>query len=506
VTSVTNATDATGSTDGALVVTGGVGVAKKAFIAGVTSVTNDTDATGSTDGALVVSGGMGVAKKAFIAGVTSVTNDTDASSTTTGALQVLGGLGVVKSIHAADTTFESVNITDNANSTDKDTGALIVQSGGAGIELNLNVGGVTKVWDETDASSTTTGALQVLGGLGVVKSIHAADTTFESVTVTDTTHSTTKDTGAIIVQNGGLGVESNIYATNVFAASHIYANVSTAITSSNVLDIRGTANVGALVTRSVDVTDATGSTSTTTGALTVGGGVGIVENLFVGGTGKIENATDATTTTSGALQVVGGLGVAKTIFAADMSSGSVDVTDTTQATSTTTGALKVAGGISTQTNVHATSVYVSGGLVTNTGQVTKKTYAYSGTISDTEQPYINVCFTNESFSAKITGQLIEGDDEISTITVDCCGGNKNGGATLSASDIQTGSIQVFGPTSTNPWSSTIVTDKKTVALRPSGAIDTSGEYHIFVEYITAKTDGAVSNIVQDTTQKIAFGY
>jgi enhancing lycopene biosynthesis protein 2 len=305
-----------------------------------------------------------------------------------------------------------------------------------GIAENLFVGGTGKIEDATDATTTTSGALQVVGGLGVAKTVFAAD----------------------------------------------------------------------LSSGSVDVTDATGSTSTATGSLTVGGGVGIVENLFVGGTGKIEDATDATTTTSGALQVVGGLGVAKTVFAADLSSGSVDVTDTTEATSTTTGALTVAGGISTQTNVHAANVYISGGLITNTAGVTKKTYAYSGTIGNTEQPYINVCFTNESFSAKITGQLIEGDDEISTITVDCCGGNKNGGATLSVSDIQTGSIQVFGPASTNPWSSTIVTDKKTVALRPSGAIDTSGEYHLFVEYITAKSAGAVANVVQDTTQKIAFGY
>jgi hypothetical protein len=152
----------------------------------------------------------------------------------------------------------------------------------------------------------------------------------------------------------------------------------------------------------------------------------------------------------------------------------------------------------------STRLYTSGGLVTNTDQVAKKTYSYSGTIGNTEQPQINVCFTNESFNAKITAQLIEGDDEISTISFECCGGNKSG--TLPASNIQTGSIQVFGPASTNPWNSTVVTDKTTVAMKPSGAIDTSGEYHIFVEYTSAKSGGATSNIVQDTTQKIAFGY
>jgi hypothetical protein len=182
----------------------------------------------------------------------------------------------------------------------------------------------------------------------------------------------------------------------------------------------------------------------------------------------------------------------------------VDITDTTVADSTTTGALTVAGGISTQTNVHAANVYISGGLITNTAGVTKKTYAYSGTIAGAEQPHINVCFTNETFTSKITAQLIEGDDEISTIIFDCCGGNKSG--TFPASDIQTGSVQVFGPASTNPWSSTVVTDKTTVALKPSTAIDTSGEYHIFVEYLTAKSAGAVANVVQDTSEEIVFGY
>ena len=177
---------------------------------------------------------------------------------------------------------------------------------------------------------------------------------------------------------------------------------------------------------------------------------------------------------------------------------------TTQATDTLTGAITVAGGISTQTNVHAANVYISGGLVTNTGGVAKKTYSYSGTIGDTEQPHINVCFTNHSFTSKITAQLIEGDDEISSIIVDCCGGNKGGN--FPASDIKTGSVQVFGPASTNAWNVAVVTDKTTVALRPYGALDGAGEYHIFVEYTTAKTAGAVANVVQDTTEKVVFGY
>jgi hypothetical protein len=71
--------------------------------------------------------------------------------------------------------------------------------------------------------------------------------TTTSASITDVTHSTSKDTGALLVTDGGLGVESNIHSTNVFAASHV--GVGTTATSYN-LDVAGTANVGAITMNS----------------------------------------------------------------------------------------------------------------------------------------------------------------------------------------------------------------------------------------------------------------
>ena len=84
ITTIANITDSTISTNGALVVSGGLGIAKSCFVGttlnvagasilsntlnvtGIATVSNTTDSTISTDGALVVSGGLGIAKKCFI--------------------------------------------------------------------------------------------------------------------------------------------------------------------------------------------------------------------------------------------------------------------------------------------------------------------------------------------------------------------------------------------------------------------------------------------------------
>jgi cytoskeletal protein CcmA (bactofilin family) len=459
-----------------------------------------------------------------------VKGDAAATSKTTGALQVAGGVGISGDIHAThanleDVEADSVTVTDTTTSTSTTTGALKV-AGGMSTQEKLNVGGITKVWDSTAVTSKTNGALVVVGGLGVQGDIYAThanleDVEADSVTVTDSTTSTSTTTGALKV-TGGVSTQEKLNVggvTKIWDSTAVTSKTDGALVVTGGVGISGDihathANLEDVEADSVTVTDSTTATDKTSGALVVTGGVGVSGALYgaaatFDGVTSVTNATAVTSKTDGALVVTGGVGISGDIHAThanleDVEADSVTVTDATQATSTTTGALTVAGGISTQTNVHAANVYISGGLITNTAGVTKKTYAYSGTIADTEQPYINVCFTNESFSAKIDAQLIEGDDEISTISLVCCGGNKSG--TFPASDIQVGSVQVFGPASTNPWSSTVVGDKTTVALRPSAAIDTSGEYHIFVEYLTAKSAGAVANVVQDTTEKIVFGY
>ena len=64
-------------------------------------------------------------------------NSTDSTDKDSGAVIVQGGVGIEKNLHVGNL----VKIHANVNSTDKDTGALVVEFGGLGVELDINAGG-----------------------------------------------------------------------------------------------------------------------------------------------------------------------------------------------------------------------------------------------------------------------------------------------------------------------------------------------------------------------------
>ena len=144
-------TDASSSTTGTLIVTGGVGVAKKLYVGTDLAVTSNTtlsgttDASSSTTGAVIVTGGVGIAKKLYVGtdlevtANTTLSGTTDASSSTTGAVIVTGGVGVAKKLY---------------------------------VGTDLNVTSNTTLSGTTDASSSTTGAVIVTGGVGVAKKLY----------------------------------------------------------------------------------------------------------------------------------------------------------------------------------------------------------------------------------------------------------------------------------------------------------------------------------------------
>jgi hypothetical protein len=119
--------------------------------------------------------------------------------------------------------------------------------GTANPTARLEVAGTIKTTDATPSTDTTSGALQVAGGIGIGGRIYAGGV----ITTTTALASGNTTTGALVVA-GGAGIGGRI-------------------------------NAGGIIT----TTTVTASTSTTTGALVVAGGAGIGGDVNIGGSIKM---------------------------------------------------------------------------------------------------------------------------------------------------------------------------------------------------------------------------
>ena len=140
-------------------------------VSGAATVAGTTASESTTTGALVVSGGAGIAKSVYIG------SDLDVS----GSLSV-GGTITYDDIHNLD----SIGVVTARTGIEVTAGGITVNGGGldlVGLTTGLSVSGVG-----TFASTATFGG---------------------AITINDTTQSTSKDTGAIIL-NGGIGCEKNL--------------------------------------------------------------------------------------------------------------------------------------------------------------------------------------------------------------------------------------------------------------------------------------------------------
>jgi hypothetical protein len=579
VTSVTNATAVTGKTDGALVVTGGVGIsgdihATHANLEDVeadsVTVTDTTTSTSTTTGALKVAGGVSTQEKLNVGGITKIWDNTTVTGKTDGALVVVGGVGISGDIHATHANFEdveadSVTVTDTTAATNKTSGALQV-AGGVGVSGALygaaaTFDGVTSVTNATAATGKTDGALVVTGGVGISGDIYAThanleDVEADSVTVTDTTVATNKTSGALQVA-GGVGVSGALYgaaATFDGVTSVTNATAATSKTDGALVvtggvgisgDIHAThANLEDVEADSVNVTDTTVADSTTTGALTVAGGISTQANLYVGKDTYITSNLNVDTSTLHVDSISSSVGIGtnnpvRPLTIESSSFGGLMVKRTSGGGGTAmefvngngdewavgignTGTFGIFSGetfgeqftIDTSGNVGigavspTTKLHVAGGTITNSDQVAKKTYSYSGDLASAQtiaNSTIKLTFTNHTFSAKVVAHLVESNDEVSTISFECCGGNWAGDEPIH--NIALGPVGVFGPTSTNPWSSVVTTTATTVSFKPTTDMAVAGHYNVFVEYFSQNSAGELTSLHEGATAEVSdFGY
>jgi hypothetical protein len=193
---------------------------------------------------------------------------------------------------------ERVIIQIPTESSNTSSGALVVQ-GGIGLTGNLNVGGNVAITGTITlgggGNTVSTSSLTVDSPIIFLGQNNAADT-FDLGFVGEYTDGVEKYSGLVRdASDGGM--------------YKLFAN--TAILPANTVDFTDVNLVySGVQVGSARIVDATASSSNTTGALIVTGGVGISGEIHTSGLVRATNDTVSTSTSSGALVVSGGVGVA----------------------------------------------------------------------------------------------------------------------------------------------------------------------------------------------------
>lgn len=179
--------------------------------------------------------------------------------------------------------------------------------GSASVQWNELFASRTALTSTASAVSSSTGALTVVGGVGIQGTLNVGNqATFQGlVRQPNQTASTSTVTGATVIA-GGLGVGGNIFATqyylpggvrlasindlSVFGVAAVYAGTDTAVsTSSGLITVWNTSTLQSVTSRgnitdqAIYINNLTNAVNSTTGALTVAGGVSIQKDLYVGG-------------------------------------------------------------------------------------------------------------------------------------------------------------------------------------------------------------------------------
>ena len=253
-------------------------------------VASGTESTNTDTGALTVVGGVGIVGNIFAGGIVSAQGQLRAisgvqsTSTTTGALVVTGGLGVSANTNIGGAlAADSLTIAGPTNLSGNLSGTNMSLSGRADIIGGATIGGYATIGGNLDVTGRITG-----GGIRKTTSISAPS----NPVVGDLWYKTDTDVLYQFVNDG----------TTNYWVDYVGPTVSNASPSTGLLS-------------DLEIVTGTSSTSTTTGAARITGGVGITENLNVGGVTKLEgnlvaaSGTASTNTTTGAIVVDGGIGI-----------------------------------------------------------------------------------------------------------------------------------------------------------------------------------------------------
>ena len=178
-------------------------------------------------------------------------------------------------------------------------------------------------------------------------------------------------TNGTVNVTGGLNMNSSKFTVDTNGNTVLQGNLTVAGTISAENNAFNVSQSGASTfTGQITSSNSTQSTSTSTGALVVAGGVGIAQNLNIAGTEKITNTTSSTSSSSGALVITGGVGIGENlnVNGNTILTGTEKITNSTSSTSSTSGALVVTGGvgIGENLNVNGNTILAGTEKITNT--------------------------------------------------------------------------------------------------------------------------------------------
>jgi hypothetical protein len=242
---------------------------------------------------------------------------------TNGTLVSTGDTGVVTSSMIADLDITNVDIATNA--------AISYSKLNLANSITNNdlVGGIA---NNKLTNSTISGVSLGSNLFTLTRGTYLTGSNYNgSASVTWAVDATSTNTADKVVVRDGSG---NFSANTITLANNLTASSGT-VTGNTVSAGSG----GLSVTGTAFINNSTSSTGISTGALRVAGGVGIVQNTYIGGLLNVAGTSQLANTTV---------------------SGIASITNTENATSTSTGALRVAGGVGIGSSVH-----IGGDLTSN---------------------------------------------------------------------------------------------------------------------------------------------
>jgi hypothetical protein len=233
---------------------GGATISDTLDVTGQSNFNNTTQSTSVSTGAVVIDGGVGVAKDLFVGGNTNIT----------GSLTVDGDTVISGNLTFGDASTDSINLSADIHSN------IIPNASDT-----YNLGSSGQRWEDIyvddviAATGAFTGAVGIDGNFDINTNKFTVNATTGNVVVAGTLGVTGTSTLGVINASGLASLDAGIDVDGAFTVADTTGN----ITSSGTLSI----------------TNATGSSTSASGAAVITGGLGVGQNLNVGGVATVDS-------------------------------------------------------------------------------------------------------------------------------------------------------------------------------------------------------------------------